>query len=127
MNRNPNELFHSGQKIRHIINDKKNKSKSVYEFTYNKEEKKFKFFDLSFDSMNQITTLHYRNIKPNRTDSNNAWKECETLIDDKWYSTLNLEKSITEIKNIDVYTLEDAHNEIKEIKTLLNNKFNIII
>jgi hypothetical protein len=40
--------------------------------------------------MYQFTKAHYRHQKPNRSPENNAWLECECLINCQWISTYNL-------------------------------------
>lgn len=87
------KCFTDGQEIRHKISNENdiniviavfNKSDNILVGVSNtiKGEK--------YENMNQFASNHYKAVRPDRTQSVNAWKECECLIDDKWGSTYRL-------------------------------------
>jgi superfamily II DNA or RNA helicase len=72
--------FVDGQKIRHTIET------DVWEASYNKMKNKVVHNDKMY-SLNGFTSTHYKIVRPNRTFSNNAWKECMYIVNDTWIST----------------------------------------
>jgi len=83
--RNQCKCFTHNHQLRHKIgiND-------IWCFTYDRINNNFIYNDESYSSMYKITKLHYQTAKPNRCSENNAWKECECLINGIWNSTYNL-------------------------------------
>lgn len=87
--RNPLLCMNDKEKLRHRSRDHKN---NIWEFYYDKPKNCFVYNDKEFPNMNQITSLHYKLLSPNRTHNNNAWSECEIYRNDQWISTHNLEQ-----------------------------------
>ena len=83
--RDPYKCFINNHKLRHRIG-----IKDLWNFTYDRINKTFQYKNESYSSMYKITKLHYQTSKPNRCSENNAWKECECLINGNWVSTYNL-------------------------------------
>lgn len=83
--RDPSKCFTNNHKLRHRIgiND-------IWYFIYDKLNKVFIYDTNTYSSMYKITKMHYQTSKPERSSENNAWKECECLINGKWISTYNL-------------------------------------
>ncbi len=93
--REPAKCFYDNDKLRHKITSRlkhlgTESKDSIIEFTYSRITNKFTYDRRIYNTMNQITTLHYEKINPDRTTSNNAWKECEVLRNGVWISTYNL-------------------------------------
>lgn len=82
--RDPSVCFSHEQKIRHTIED------DIWIFKYDKIKNTFIYNNKMYTSMHKITKQHYQSYKPERCSDNNAWKECECLVDNKWISTYNL-------------------------------------
>jgi hypothetical protein len=86
-NRNMEECFNDGQRIRHKIGINK-----IWIGTYNSSKNCIKYKDNIFDGrspLNQFAKSHYDEEKSSRV-SVNAWRECEYDVNGKWISTYNI-------------------------------------
>ena len=85
--RDPRKCFSHGQKLRH----KACGTDDIIYFTYDKENNYF-IYEGNYLSMNRITTLHYKRIRPERqTQTYNAWAECEyEKSENVWISTYQI-------------------------------------
>ena len=83
--RDMKKVFFHHQKIRHIIG-----INNIWEAYYDKNINKIIYQEQAY-SLNKFTQSHYMKDRPDRCKENNAWAECECLIDGKWISTYDLE------------------------------------
>jgi hypothetical protein len=86
-NRNMEECFNDGQRIRHKIGINK-----IWIGTYNSSKNCIEYKDNIFDGrspLNQFAKSHYDEEKSSRV-SVNAWRECEYDVNGKWISTYNI-------------------------------------
>ena len=107
LERDPNKVFTNKQLIRHAIKskDKQSGSTIIFSFIKNEDISYFSFMNKEYKSLYKLTTEHYAIFRPDRTDQNNSWKECETFVDDKWISIFDLQP-------IECDGLEDAWENI---------------
>jgi hypothetical protein len=78
------KVFFHEQKIRHIIG-----ISNLWEAYYDKNKNKIIYKNEEY-SLNKFTQKHYMVDRPDRCKDNNAWAECECLVNNKWISTYDL-------------------------------------
>ncbi len=86
--RDISKCIKNGQKVRHVIG-----ITEIWEGIYNTGKNCIVMTDREFSGrspLNQFVSSHYKEKRPQRGFSANAWSESETLVEGKWISTYNL-------------------------------------
>ena len=87
LRRVPEDVLCDDECIRHDI-PIANGERHIIEFKY--LESQFHVMGGIFPSMNSVTGMHYKMVRPDRVHQNNAWAECEVKRDGVWVSMENL-------------------------------------